>query len=105
MGKANDLTEKSKTRRTFYGCRSANTCAFCAFHGKSLTPKQIKKRGCLGKECTALIRHEHPFWEMRDKKKQLRAARKERLEQEYIILTNGGGANAVHTEAASGQGS
>lgn len=90
-------------RRTFYGSESSNTCAFCAFHGKSLTPKQLKQKGCLGKNCTALIRHEHPYWDAREGRKAARKERKKRLEQEYRKAI-GGEADAVHTETASAEG-
>ena len=89
-------------RRVLYGCRSSNTCAFCAFHGRALTPKQMKKHSCLAKHCSALIPHEHPFWKTREKRKQRRAERRIRLEAAYLRAI-GGGANAIHTEAASGQ--
>lgn len=92
--------DEPKVRNTLYGGRSSNTCAFCALHGKALTPKQLKKHNCLGKECTALVRHEHQFWVMREESKKKRQARKERLEKKYLKLT-GGGANAVHTKEVS----
>ena len=93
--------EERVERGTLYGGHSSNTCAFCAFHGKSLTPKQMRKHKCLAKECTALIRHEHPVWQARETKKQRRRERKERLERMYIEVT-GGDAHAIHTEATSG---
>lgn len=74
-------------RNTLYGGKSSNTCAFCALHGKSLTPRQLKKHKCLAKGCTALIKHEHPYWENREKTKQLRAERKVRMETEYARIT------------------
>lgn len=84
--------DERKVRKTLYGCESANTCAFCALHGRSLTPAQMKKHECLRKECSALIKHEHPIWIEREKKKEVRRARKQRLEEKY---------NALRTETAS----
>lgn len=92
---------EKKVRKTLYGSESSNTCAFCAYHGRSLTPNQMKQHRCLAKGCTALIRHEHPYWAEREESKQKRRERKARLEKKYMEVT-GGGANAVHTEAASG---
>ena len=92
-----------EVRRTLYGGQSSNTCAFCAFHGRALTPKQLKKHQCLAKNCTALIKHEHPYWEEREKTKKLRAERKKRLDQAYEKIV-GGDAHAVRTEAASAKG-
>lgn len=94
--------DEVKVRRTLYGSASSNTCAFCAYHGRALTPRQLKQHKCLAKQCTALIRHEHPFWDQRNEAKKNRRARKERLERAYIEAT-GGDANAVHTETASAE--
>ena len=84
--------DERKVRKTLYGSESANTCAFCALHGCSLTPAQMKRHQCLGKGCTALIKHEHPIWIEREKKKEIRRARKQRLDEKY---------NAIRTETAS----
>ena len=89
-------------RNVLYGGRSSNTCAFCAFHRKSLTPKQLRKHRCLAKQCTALIKHEHPIWDLKEKRRQYRIERKARLEAAYLQAI-GGDAHAVHTEATSGQ--
>ena len=91
--------EEPKVRRTLYGCESSNTCAFCAYHGRALTPAQMKKHKCLDKQCTALIRHEHPIWAAREDSKKKRAARKKRLEEKYLKVV-GGDAVAIHTERA-----
>lgn len=95
--------DERKERRTLYGCVSANTCAFCGYHKRALTPKQLKKHECLRKQCPALIKHEHPYWGLRENSKKKRAARKERLEQEYLRVT-GGEANEIRTKAASAKG-
>ena len=79
--------DERKERNTLYGCKSSNTCAFCAYHGKALTPNQMQKHKCLAKRCTALIRHEHPYWNDRADAKKKRKARKERLEQRYREAT------------------
>ena len=79
--------------KTFYGCVSPNSCAYCYKHHKALTPRQLKKRGCLQRQCGALQRCEHPFWEAREKRKGLRIARRERLEKMYEEVT----ANGVRT--------
>lgn len=75
--------DEPKMRRTLYSGFSANTCAYCALHRASLTPKQMKKHRCLAKGCTALIRHEHPYWETREESRQKRRDRKERMEKLY----------------------
>lgn len=96
--------EEPKVRKTLYGSVSSNTCAFCAYHRKSLTPHQLKKHKCLAKGCNALIRHEHPYWLLREDSRKKRRARKERLEREYLKAI-GGDASAIHIETASAKGS
>ncbi len=75
--------DEPKVRRTLYGGRSSNTCAFCALHGRALTPRQMKKHQCLAKGCSALVRAEHPIWEEREKRRQMRIERRDRLEKLY----------------------
>ena len=76
-----------KEYRTLYGSTSDNTCAFCCKHYLSLTPRQLKTRACLQKQCRYLIRHEHRFWDERDNRKVMRKARKRRLEEQYTAAT------------------
>lgn len=92
------MEDQEKMYRTFYGSTTSNSCAYCFKHYKALTPKQLKKRKCLEKQCSALQRCEHPYWEMRDKRKQMRVERKERLETKYREVTG----NGVHSEETSG---
>ena len=79
--------------RTFYGSVSSNSCAYCWKHHKALTPAQLKKRECLRRQCDALQRYDHPYWEMREKRKALRVERKARLESMWKEATSDG----VHT--------
>lgn len=88
-----------KSRRTLYGSRSENTCAYCAIHKRALTPRQMRGKECLAKHCPALIKCEHPFWEERENRKAMRKQRKERLN---AML--GGDARAIHTETAPREG-
>ena len=47
--------------------------AWCKFHHCHLTPKQIIRKGCLGKQCKCLDKIlSHPYWEQREKKKELK---------------------------------
>lgn len=88
-----------KNRRTLYGSRSENTCAYCGVHKKALTVKQMRGKQCLAKQCSALIKCDHPFWEERGGRKEMRKRRKERLN---AML--GGDARAIHTETAPREG-
>lgn len=94
--------DEPKVRRTLYGGSSSNTCAFCAFHKRALTPKQMKKHKCLAKGCTALVRAEHPLWVEREQRREVRKARKQRMEQAYIRAV-GGETDAVYTQSASAE--
>jgi hypothetical protein len=85
--------ERKREYKTFYGSASSNSCAYCFKHHKALTPRQLKKRECLKRQCDALQRCEHPLWEQREKKKEQRIARRERLEKMYEEVT----ANGVRT--------
>lgn len=77
-----------KEYRTFYGSRSANSCAYCWKHKLALTPQQLKQRRCLARNCDALEKHEHPYWEQRTHRKEKRRARKARLEDKYKEATH-----------------
>ena len=83
-------TTERKVRRTLYGTASANTCAYCAIHKCSLTPRQMENKKCLAKQCTALVRaKDHPFWGLREERKAKRLERKQRLERMYAECTGG----------------
>ena len=61
--------------KVLYGSETyfKNVPAFCKLHHKHLTAKQIKQKGCLGKQCKYLDKFlENRYWEQREKKKQLK---------------------------------
>lgn len=71
-------------KRTIFGGRSDNYCAYCQLHGASLTVKQVKAKGCLQKQCWHLAKEErHPYWMQRDIIKQKRKERRE-IQNEYL---------------------
>lgn len=37
--------------KTIFGGRPNNPAAYCALHHGSLTVKEMKRKGCLGKQC------------------------------------------------------
>ena len=80
------METENRIRKTLYGSESSNTCAFCAYHGRALTPRQMKQHGCLGKQCSALIKHDHPYWVNREKSKEQRKSRRARLEAMYLAV-------------------
>lgn len=52
------------TESYFYKCP-----AYCFYHHKYLTAKQIKQKHCLAKRCKCMRKLEHKFWEQRERKK------------------------------------
>lgn len=90
--------EKRKQYKLFDGSRSGNSCAYCWKHHKGMTPKQLQSRQCLKRQCDALQRCDHPYWQQREKTKEARRARKDRLEKQYREVMS----NAVCSETASG---
>ena len=54
-----------------------NHCVgYCKFHKGYMTFKQIKKKECLQKQCSALERLPHQFWKQREIKKQNKKEKK-----------------------------
>lgn len=48
-----------------------NCPAYCKYHHRYLTVRQIKQKHCLGKQCKCLQKLEnHVFWKRRELKKQ-----------------------------------
>lgn len=59
-----------------------NAVGYCRLHKVTVTPKQMKKRKCLEKECRHFVRLErHPLWEQKRRAKELRNERKKTTEQ------------------------
>ena len=60
--------------RTLDNTYARSPCAYCKHHKCSLTVKQVKKKGCLGKGCWYLKKYDHEWWRQREtikaKKKQ-----------------------------------
>ena len=44
--------------------------AWCKYHHLHLTAKQVKQKGCLGKQCKCLDRIDCKFWTDREAKKK-----------------------------------
>lgn len=61
--------------KVLYGSETyfKNVPGFCKLHHKHLTIKQIKQKGCLGKQCKYLDKfEEHKYWKQREEKKRLK---------------------------------
>lgn len=53
--------------KSIYGGSPHNPAAYCRLHNGSLTAKEIKRKGCLQKQCHYLQRNEqHEYWKQRE---------------------------------------
>lgn len=53
--------------------------AYCMYHKYYLTEKQLKRKGCLNRNCSRLFKlDKHPYWIEKEKKKRLRKIAKEK---------------------------
>lgn len=82
--------KRQKRRRTCtLGASGENIIGYCTLHKCCMSKKQMQNRKCLEKNCTRFSRREtHPYWQGREKKKELRRQRKE-------AQRNGGDLQAV----------
>ena len=53
--------------KTIFGSRPKKPVAYCALHCGALTVKEMKRKGCLGKQCWHLQKNEqHEYWRQRE---------------------------------------
>lgn len=72
-------------QKCLFDTYSNNTVAYCKHHRCNITTKQMKCKGCLGKECFYLIKNlDHPYWIQREVMKQKRKNRKEKINESAI---------------------
>lgn len=65
--------------RTLTGQIASETriVGYCRLHKCYLTLTQMRNKQCLQKNCFRLMKHDNPFWEQRERKKELRQLKKE----------------------------
>lgn len=67
---------------TLYGTCSENCAGYCKRHGCYMTVKQIRGKGCLGKNCWHLDKNlKHEWWSQRERTKKKRKDRKMEIEK------------------------
>lgn len=77
-------------KECLFNTYSNNCCAYCMYHRKSITPKQMDAKECLKKQCKHFIKNEdHQIWRQRERTKQKRKARKQRI-NDYVYAVSGG---------------
>lgn len=53
--------------KIIFGGRPNNPATYCKLHCGSLTVKEMKRKGCLGKQCRHLQKNEqHEYWRQRE---------------------------------------
>lgn len=62
---------------------------YCRYHKCTITVPQLRQRECLRKECWALKKQAHPYWEQRDVSREKRAARKKKQQAVMHSLKGG----------------
>lgn len=73
------MTESAKpVRRTLFYGYSSNLCAWCHYHNAGLTVRQMRLKQCLGRQCNALEKYDHPIWKYRERIRQLKNSAKRR---------------------------
>ncbi len=78
--------DKTQTLRGLYGSQinRSKAVGYCYHHCAALTAKTLKGHDCLGKQCNALKKYEHhDFWRQHEQKKELRKARKQKINNYY----------------------
>ncbi len=68
---------------TLFHGYSSNLCAWCHYHNVGVTVRQMKLKKCLGRQCGALEKYDHPIWKHRENIKELRKKRKEARALQY----------------------
>ena len=63
--KPDDIVEILYGTETYFW----RTVAYCTYHHKYLTVKQLKQKHCLAKQCKCLKKLKHRYWEQRERKK------------------------------------
>ena len=71
------------------GAAKDKTCAYCHLHKARLSPKQMKSKECLKKQCRHLVPwKQHPYWAQREREKELKKQRKQERKEAMT--------NAIH---------
>ena len=77
---------KTQTLYGLYGSKISRDKAvgYCYYHCVALTTKTLKGHNCLGKQCSSLKKYEHhDFWRQHEQRKELRKARKQKINSYY----------------------
>ena len=73
------MKEKGKKVLALYGTWTTEDRAagYCWKHKACVTVRQIKEKQCVRKGCKAFQKREHPYWERKERFKELRKQKKE----------------------------
>lgn len=72
--------------RTLFGTEALESkcVGYCWYHKKWVTVQQLKQKECLRKQCNRFEKKEHPYWEEREKKKQMKKERKRHVNDKSV---------------------
>lgn len=78
MSKGNELKPNVEYVRAWNNADVKKSCCvvYCEYHKYYLTSKQLKQKGCMGKQCPYMQKLEHTFWKLKEKKKLDKEMRK-----------------------------
>lgn len=73
------MSAKEGSYRTLNGSMAlrSNIVGYCRFHRVHLTAAQVRDKDCVSKQCKALKKWDHPYWEHKQRMKEVRQLKKE----------------------------
>lgn len=73
------MGEKSKSCMALWGTWTTDSkvVGFCLKHRAYITVTQLERKQCLQKGCKAFRRKDHPYWERRERIKEIKRLKKE----------------------------
>ena len=73
------MSQNEKQYRTLFGSEASTDkiVGFCRLHRVHLTAKQVETKQCSEKRCRSLKKWECPYWQDKERRKELRRMKKE----------------------------
>lgn len=73
------MSEQEQQYKTLQGTWAAKSkiVGYCRLHRIHLTEAQIRQKECLQKNCNALKKWDHPFWNRRERIKEIKQLKKD----------------------------
>ena len=73
------MSGSEKRYKTLNGTMAlqGNIVGFCRLHRVHLTAAQVRDKDCIPKKCRALKKWDHPYWDHKQRMKEVRKLKKE----------------------------